>query len=77
MINLVKCLDFIIDSYGNKVMINNIKLDENKLYINVKLQAFLNLIFFKNSDLTNLYLHGELLPINATIMQKHEPLLEV
>jgi len=29
-------------------MINNIKLDENKLYINVKLQAFLNLIFFLN-----------------------------
>jgi hypothetical protein len=27
--------------------------------------------------LTNLYLHGELLPINATIIQNHEPLLEV
>jgi hypothetical protein len=27
--------------------------------------------------LTNLYLHGELLPINATIIQKHELLFEV
>jgi hypothetical protein len=27
--------------------------------------------------LTNLYLDGELLPINATVIQKHERLLEV